>query len=80
MATLAFLRSVVDEGGRATGQFECSVCGERFNHDQKLLGAVDTAFVQPRLQKHPILPSIDPSTLPIGDWPAINGEYDNRHA
>jgi hypothetical protein len=54
MTILAFLRTVVDDDGKATGNFECSVCGERFHPDKKHTGAVYAAFVGHRLQFHPI--------------------------
>lgn len=54
MATLAYLRTVVDDSGKGTGDFECSACGEKFHPDDKRLGAVDTAFVRHRLEYHPL--------------------------
>jgi hypothetical protein len=54
MATLAYLRTVVDNAGKGTGDFECSACGEKFHPDEKRHGAVDTAFVQHRIATHPL--------------------------
>jgi hypothetical protein len=56
MAVLAFLRAVaeVDSDGNATGDFECSACGEKFRPDGKRFGAIDTSFVAHRLECHPI--------------------------
>ncbi len=52
MATLAFLRTVVNEAGENTGEFECSACGLKFRPDRG--GSVQLEFIAHRLERHPV--------------------------
>jgi hypothetical protein len=67
MATLAFLRTVVDSAGKNTGEFECSACGKRFHPDKAHHGAVDidVAFIEHRLTET----ISSPNGLPRSDGP-----------
>jgi len=71
MATLAFLRTVVDSAGKNTGEFECSACGKRFHPDKAHHGAVDIdiAFIEHRLTETISSPNGLPARTVRCSWP-----------